>query len=132
MHALAVADTLCPVCRTRLFEAALADKSVLKLIVPAEMMWIFKLGPIATFLLHGKLRSMLRKYPKEYNAEEQQSALTKIREGLQASSSGYLLGDSLTFAGAPILTRMPIDDVIECSFASNNDHGKSHDVIAAG
>jgi hypothetical protein len=74
---------------------------VLKRVVPAEVRWVFRLGPIGTFLVRSRLRGFVRKYPKEYNEEELKAALTKIRVGLQASSTGYLLGDSLTFAGAP-------------------------------
>jgi hypothetical protein len=89
-----------PLCRTRMFQAALSDTVVLKRVVPAAMRWIFRLGPIGIYLVHGTIRGLLRKYPKEYDEEELKAALTKIRVGLQASSSGYLVGDSISFAGS--------------------------------
>jgi hypothetical protein len=94
---------------------------VFKRLVQARMRWILRLGPFGTYLIRGKLRGLLRKYPKEYDEEELKAALTKIRLGLQASSTGYLLGDSLSFAGAPVLTHMRIDSLIHCPFASKNN-----------
>jgi hypothetical protein len=85
---------------------------VLKRVVPASMRWIFWLGPIGIYLIREAMRGGLRKYPKEYDEEELKAALTKIRVGLQASSSGFLVGDSVSFAGAPGLTRMRILSVI--------------------
>jgi hypothetical protein len=84
---------------------------VIKRTLPAEMRWIFWLGPIGIYLIRSTMRAALRKYPKEYDEEELKAALTKIQVGLQAPSSGYLLGDSLSFAGAPGLTRMRIDSM---------------------
>jgi hypothetical protein len=83
-----------------MFQAALQDTAVLKQVVPSAMGWIFRLGRIGTFLLHGTIRTLLRKYPKEYDEEELKAALTKIQVGLQASASGYLVGDSISFAGS--------------------------------
>jgi hypothetical protein len=92
------------------------------------------------------MRAGLRKYPKEYDEEELKAALTKIRVGLQASSSGYLVGDSVSFAGAPVLTRMRIDSVTRegvvpssgffvylLSFCfQKRSPAKNHDVMDAG
>jgi hypothetical protein len=100
MHVLSIADKMCAVHRTRVLQVALADTEVLKRVLPAAMRWILRLGPIGTYLVRGKLRGLLQKYKKEYNEEEVKAALTKIRLGLQASSTGYLLGDSISFAGS--------------------------------
>jgi hypothetical protein len=120
---------------------------VIKRTLPAAMRWIFWLGPIGIYLIRSTMRGALRKYPKEYDEEELKAALTKIRVGLQASSTGYLLGDALSFAGAPGLTRIRIGSMtreggpqfgFSCYYYvstfcfQNRTPGKGHNVMVAG
>ena len=68
--------------------------------VPPAMRWLFKLGALGMALIRSQVHALVKKYPKQYDEEELKAALAKISTGIESSSSGYLVGDALSFAGA--------------------------------
>lgn len=86
-------------CRSRCVETALSSTEALKKMLPRTMQWILRLGPLGIALIRSQVRALAKKYPKEFNEEELKASLGKIRTGIKASSSGYLVGDSISFAG---------------------------------
>lgn len=66
------------------------------------------------------MKSFNKKYPKRYNEEELKAALTRIRTGIQTSSSGYLVGNSFSFAGMfpfaglPLVSRVKVEVAFDC------------------
>lgn len=112
-------------CRARGLEIALTNSEALKGMVPPAMRWILRFGPVGMFLIRSQLKGLAKKYPKPYDEEELKAALTKIRTGIQASSTGYLIGDSFSFAGVlplkaadswPPLLGPALPHVHSCSF----------------
>lgn len=84
--------------------------------VPPGAQWLFRLGPIGMALIRGQVRGLARKYPKPYNEKELKTALAKMRSGVQASSSGYLVGNFLSFAG--VLFTLCVIGGLSCTTAS--------------
>ena len=87
-------------CRSRGLQVALSDDEALKGMVPPAMRWLFKLGALGMALIRSQVHALVKKYPKQYDEEELKAALAKISTGIESSSSGYLVGDALSFAGA--------------------------------
>lgn len=101
-------QTSVALCRSRGLDTALSDDAALKGMVPPAMQWLFKSGPLGMALIRSQVRALARKYPRPYDEAELKAALGKIGTGIQASSSGYLVGEHLSYAGAllPVLWKI--------------------------